>query len=183
VPFLVRQKGVRLGNEVKFYGMPIISKAAHSMIEISEKTIICSKSEFTALGVNHPTVMRTLLPNASIKIGRDCGISGLTVCAAKSVEIGDECLIGANVTIADTDFHPIASRNRRHSDNENNIGVEPVVIGKNIFIGTGSFILKGVHIGNNSVIGAMSVVISDVSPDSIYAGNPARFIKKIEQVL
>ena len=179
VPFLVRKKGVRFGNEVKFHGMPIISKAAHSTIEIGEKTVICSNSEFTALGVNHPTIMRTLRPNASIKIGKDCGISGLTICAAMSVEIGDECLIGANVTIADTDFHPIASLNRRHSDNENDIGAKPVVIGKNVFIGAGSFILKGVQVGNNSVVGAMSVVTSEVNPDSVYAGNPARFINKI----
>lgn len=180
VPYLIRRKGVHLGSETKFYGMPIISISPQSTIDIGDRTVICSNSEFTVLGVNHPTIMRTLRLNASIKIGKDCGISGLSICAAQNVEIGNQCLIGANVTIADTDFHPIASHNRRYSDNENEIKVEPVFISNNVFIGAGSFILKGVRIGENSIIGAMSVVTSDVLPDSIYAGNPAKFLKNFK---
>lgn len=179
VPLLVKNKGVCCGALVKFDGMPIISKVSDSKIEIGDKTVVCSNSEFTALGVNHPTILRTLRKNAFIKIGMDCGISGLTVCAAISVEIGNQCLLGANVTIADTDFHPIRSKNRRYSSKDADISAKPVTIGDNVFIGAGSYILKGVKIGNNSVIGAMSVVTSDVPSNVIFAGNPAEFIKNI----
>jgi acetyltransferase-like isoleucine patch superfamily enzyme len=56
-----------------------------------------------------------------------------------------------------------------------------VTIGRNAFIGAGSFILKGVEIGDNAVIGAGSVVTKSVPANEIWAGNPARFIKKINE--
>jgi acetyltransferase-like isoleucine patch superfamily enzyme len=175
----IRRSGVIVALNVTFYGAPIISIAKDSAIEIGENCVICSDSNMTDLGVNHPVVMRTLRPGANIIIGSDTGISGGAICAAVSVKIGNECLIGANVVIADTDFHPINPLGRRYNLNSLEISAMPVEIEDNVFIGTSAIILKGVKIGKHSVIGAGSVVTKDVPPNSIVAGNPAKVLKRL----
>ena len=141
-PFLVRQAGVQIGLDVEFFGTPIISVIAGSNICIGEKSSLCSVSEFTALGVNHPVILRTIRPNATIEIGADTGISGATICAATAVTIGEGCMLGANVMIADTDFHAVDDLNRRHNDNADAINTAPVRIGNNVFLGAGVIVLK-----------------------------------------
>jgi acetyltransferase-like isoleucine patch superfamily enzyme len=123
--------------------------------------------------------MRTLRKEAIIRIDADTGISGGTICAAICVKIGKECLIGANVTISDTDFHPIKASNRRYSDDQIDIKSSAIIIEDNVFIGTGAVILKGVRIGVNSIIGAGAVVTKNIPDNSIAAGNPAVIIGKV----
>lgn len=179
IPLQVKRIGVLAAKSVHFQGMPIISLAQNSAINIGENCVLCSEAEMTALGVNHPVILRTLQPGAIISIGKNTGISGGTICAALNVVIGNECLIGANVIIADTDFHPIKAERRRHNSNWKNIASRPVVIEDNVFIGTGAIILKGVTIGKNSVIGAGSVVTNNVPPNSVVAGNPAKILRSL----
>jgi acetyltransferase-like isoleucine patch superfamily enzyme len=157
--------------------MPIVSMIPGSNIRIGERVVLCSDSRFTALGVNHPVILRTLSKNAQIIIGNDCGISGGTICSISKVILGKECLIGANVIITDTDFHSIKPLHRRFNNNPDEIKSAPINVGDNVFIGTGSIILKGVHIGTNSVIGAMSTVCKKIEDNSIYAGVPAILIQ------
>ena len=178
-PFIIKLKGIEVGKGVRFYGMPIIALEANSSISIGSNSTICSLSQMTALGVNHPAVLRTLKPGARILIGNNTGISGGVICAALNVEIGNRCLIGANVTIADTDFHTVSPVNRYDDRNIDKVLSGPVIIGNDVFIGAGAMILKGVTIGSNSIIGAGSIVTKNVPPDSIAAGNPARVIKSV----
>ncbi len=173
----LRRLGVELGRGVVFHGPPIVEVAPKSRISIGDRSVLCSLSHMTALGINHPVVLRTLGPGASIEIGSDVGISGGSFCAVSRIEIGDGTLIGANVTIADTDFHSVQSLKRRHD--KEGIATSPVNIGKNVFIGTGSIVLKGVSIGDNSVIGAGSVVSRSIPANSIAAGNPCRVLKPL----
>jgi maltose O-acetyltransferase len=56
----------------------------------------------------------------------------------------------------------------------------PVTIGKNVWLGAGSAILKGVNIGENSVVGFGAVVTDDVPPNCVVAGNPARIVKTLD---
>jgi acetyltransferase-like isoleucine patch superfamily enzyme len=175
----ILQSGGSVSASVVFNGIPIISIAMESRIEIGENTVLCSDSIMTALGVNHPVVLRTLRPGATIIIGRDTGISGGAICAAIRVKIGNECLIGANVVIADTDFHPHNPIGRRYNNNPREIAADPVEIEDNVFIGTGTIILKGVKVGANSVIGAGSVVTKNVPPNSVAAGNPAKILRSV----
>lgn len=179
IPRIVKNYGVNCSGHVVFYGAPIISVASNSNIEIGAGSIICSDSRMTALGVNHPVVLRTLRDGAKLSIGKDTGISGATICAAKCIQIGDECLIGANVTIVDTDFHPVAANNRRFNQGWDKIECSPTIIEDNVFIGTGALILKGVRIGKNSVVGAGSVVTKNIPENSIVAGNPAKIIRQL----
>lgn len=179
VPMRLRAQGVEVGKNVRFYGVPIVTMARGSRIYIGDRVVLCSDSRFTALGVNHPVVLRTLNSGAKIVIGNDCGISGGSICAAIRVELGNECLLGANVTIVDTDFHAIKPIDRRFNNNPQEIGAVPVKIEDNVFIGTGAMVLKGVCVGKNSVVGAGAVVTKDVSLNVVVAGNPEKILKKL----
>jgi len=171
--------GVEGAAGVRFYGMPEVSLAEGSSIVLGERVVLCSHSHFTALGVARPVVLRTLRPGAYIKIGADVGLSGGVICAATSVEIGNQCLLGADVQIIDTDFHPINPLNRRFENRPEFIDSASIVIEDNVFLGAGVRVLKGVTIGRNSVIGAGSLVTHNVPPDVIAAGVPARIIRSL----
>lgn len=171
---LAKIHGVAIGEKCTFYGLPVFSRYPGSTIIIGNRVVLCSDPRYTALGVNHPVILRTLRKGAQIIIDDECGLSGTTVCAAVSVTIGKQGLIGANVSIFDTDFHAIASENRRFCNDPAKIASQPVKIGNNVFIGVNSLICKGVAIGENSVIGAGSVVVKNVEASRIYAGNPAK---------
>jgi acetyltransferase-like isoleucine patch superfamily enzyme len=172
----LRSLGVELAADVTLYGEPIVSLADPSRISVGSGVVLCSESERTALGVSRPCILRTLRPGAAIVIGPESGLSGTVICAAVSVSVGRECLFGADVLVADTDFHPLKAAGRRHSDEVDDIPAAAIVIGDNVFIGARSMILKGVHVGENSVIGAGSVVVSDIPPNVMAAGVPARVL-------
>ena len=179
IPTRLRSLGVEVSRGCRFYGMPIVSLAPNSRIILFEGVTICSDSRFTALGVNHPTVLRTLHPNAEISIGRDTGISGGSICAAKCISIGMNCLIGADTQISDTDFHAVSPLNRRHNSDRNSIPSTPITIKDNVFIGSRSIILKGAFISENSIVGAGSVVTGSIPENRIFAGVPARQIGQL----
>ena len=91
--------------------------------------------------------------------------------------IGDNVIIGPSVKIF--------SENHLFTDSTKlirNQGVKRkgVIIHEGAWIGSGALILDGVHIGKNSIIAAGSVVTKNVDDFSIYAGNPAKFFKKIQ---
>lgn len=58
---------------------------------------------------------------------------------------------------------------------------KPITIGNNVYIGVNSIVLPGVSIGNNVIVGSGSVVTKDLPDNGVYAGNPARYIKSIEE--
>src|SRR5262245_20461195 len=93
----LRAQGVMVEPDAVLLGMPIVSLAGGSVIRVGSKCILCSDPAMTALGVNHPVILRTLRSGARLEIGADTGISGGVICAAVGVRIGSSCLIGANV--------------------------------------------------------------------------------------
>ena len=90
------------------------------------------------------------------------------------VYIGENSLIGHNVIIA-TLNHNVDPYHR------GDVIPKPIHIGKRVWIGSGAIILPGITIGDNSIVGAGSIVTKDVPPNVIVAGNPAKFIKNIEK--
>lgn len=128
--------------------------------------------------------------NGIIEIGSNCYIGDHTrIWAAENIKIGNNVLIAHNVNIFDNDTHPVDYKDRRN-DAENIIfhGVrknypslksKAIDIGDDVWIGCNSIILKGVKIGNGSIIAAGSVVTKSVPPFSLVAGNPAKIVKEL----
>lgn len=172
-----RHQGIEIGCDVVWLGMPILTHAPGSSLSIGDRCLICSRSSQTALGVGHPVILRTLRAGAALRIGAGVRMSGTTICAAERVTIGDRCVIGADVIIADTDFHALDPVLRASPADAVHAAVRPVTIGSDVFIGGRSIILKGVQIGQGAVIGAGSVVAIDVPGGMTVAGNPARIIR------
>lgn len=113
--------------------------------------------------------------NSSISIGQRCRINGnlnISALEGTSVIIGDDCLISEAV-VKSSDMHSIYDCGSNQRINF----AKDVRIGDRVWIGDGVIILKGVKIGNDSIIGARSVVTKDVPSNVIVAGNPARIIK------
>ena len=170
--------GIKVGRGLDAIGAPHIELHSDSFVSLGQNVRLVSKTFATALGVNHPVVLRTLTAGARIEIGDRVGISGGTVCAARLVKIGDDTMLGANVTIADTDFHslyPVYRSEHLHPT----VGVAEVRIGKRVFIGTNAIVLRGVNVGDNSVIGAGSIVTTSIPENCIAAGNPCRVIREL----
>jgi len=172
-------RNFKAGHGVIAQGLPIISAWKGSTIKVGPKCVLTSHSRATALGVRGPVILRTLAEGAVIDIGADCGLSGTVICAYKSVTIGEGALIGADVMIFDTDFHPADHRARRNAPVNFATDVAEVEIGRNVFIGTRSTICKGVRIGDNAVIAAGSVVTKNVEPNSVYGGVPAKKLRDL----
>ncbi len=147
-----------------------------SVIKIGKNFISQADIRWNVYGIIQPNVLNVRTPGAQIIIGDNVGISGSTISASQSIVIGNNVLIGSGCVICDSDAHPIHPKDRNDSKKTKSI---PIKIEDDVFIGARCLILKGVTIGKGSVIGAGSVVTHDVMPMSIYAGNPAKFIKKI----
>lgn len=106
------------------------------------------------------------------------------------VVIGNNVLIAHNCTIIDTDSHEVNHLKRAndfiemvtkgHSTTKGTIKTAPIVIEDYVWISYNVSILKGVTIGKGAIVAAGSVVTKDVLPFTLVAGNPARFIKDIE---
>lgn len=107
-----------------------------------------------------------------VKIGKRVIIMpGCLMMAAGEITIDDDAQIAANVQLI---------FNNHDLDNRMVITCKPVHVGRRAWIGAGATLLPGITVGENSVVGAGSVVTRDVEPNTIVAGNPARVIRRID---
>ena len=162
--------GGSYGNNLRARGIMTIRRFQCSSIIIGDRCTFNSSSRFNARGINHHCILETGKPGALLKIGNHCGFSGCSIVADKEVIIGDHVMVGANTCIGDRDDHP------------DRLGTtpQPVHIGNNVFIGMHCIVMKGVTIGENSIIGAGSIVTKDIPANCIAAGVPCKVIKYIE---
>lgn len=100
----------------------------------------------------------------------------LTLVDDTHIYVGDCTMIGPNVTIA-TAGHPILPELREQAYQYN----APVHIGKNCWLGAGVIIVPGITIGDNSVIGAGSIVTKDIPPNVVAVGNPCKVLREINE--
>jgi acetyltransferase-like isoleucine patch superfamily enzyme len=167
-------KNIALGSRIRFYGLPVINRYPKSSIKVGNGCIFRSDST-NLVGRNKKCILVTTSQNASIEIGDNSGFNGSVIHCADRVQIGNNVLAGYNVLIDDSDHHPIDPA-ARHS---NTAESKAIIIEDNVWLGINVTVLKGVKIGKNSVIGANSLVLTDVPADSLAIGNPCRVIKKI----
>jgi maltose O-acetyltransferase len=99
---------------------------------------------------------------------------GLVALDVASIEIGDDVQIGPNVQLL-TPTHPLDPDARRAKWE----AAEPIAIEGNVWLGGGVIVLAGVTIGENTVVGAGSIVTKDLPPNVVAAGNPARLVRSI----
>ena len=167
----LRYHGVDVAfGSVKLVGFPIIRKARNSRIVIGGGVTLVSHSKGNPAGINHPVILATLAEGATITIGNGCGFSGSAICCASAIDIGDFSGFGANAVAYDTDFHSIKDFGTP-SDGLLKAASKPIRIGKYVWVGANAMILKGVVIEDHAVIGAGTVVRTNIPAGTIHLGN------------
>lgn len=122
------------------------------------------------------------------EVGENSFIGGATFSIAESILIGDNVQIAWGTLFFDHNSHSldykVRSRDLENRFNNikewDNIGVNKIIIQDDVWIGANSIILKGVILKQGTVIAAGSVVTKNTEPFSLYGGNPAKFIKKLQ---
>lgn len=167
---LFRSQCESIGTRFRMEELPYITNSGR--IVIGDRVLLSGRSSMT-FGRVHDSVPELLIGSDTF-IGHGCSFH-----IGKSITIGNHCLLAAGVTIYDMDGHPLDANSRRAGEPSPPDSIKPVTIEDDVWVGSGSIILKGVTIGSRSVIAARSVVTQDVPADSIVAGNPARLIRQM----
>jgi len=171
-------KGAAYGADIQFFGKPRLQFGRGCRVNIG-RSFICRSGRFTTLD-NGAYSSILLFDGAQLTIGDFSGITNTIIASKCSVTIGDHVNIGNGTILLDSDLHSLDWQTRSdRSVDATQSSNKPIVIGDHVFIGMRSMILKGVTIGEKSIIAAGSVVTRDIPAGEIWGGNPARMIKKI----
>ncbi len=101
-------------------------------------------------------------------------MNGIRLGSASAIIIGDDCMLAGYCYLTDADWHDVHDRTSSPGK------TAPIVLERGVWIGDSAIVCKGVRIGENSIVGAGSVVTKDVPPNVVVAGNPARIVKKLD---
>lgn len=176
---LLQSLGAKYNRPITFLGFPYLVVKQGGILSIGRNLVMISNPLFNMIG-RYDRCTIYVESDAKLTIGDNVGISYSAVFCASRIEIGNNVTIGGNTVIYDTDFHSI-NYNDRHSKKTDTVTTvsRQIIIHDDVFIGAGSTILKGVEIGERSIIAAGSVVTKNIPSDQIWGGNPAKFIREI----
>ncbi len=166
---LFRSQCAAVGTAFRMEQLPFIM--GQGTIVIGDHVSLAGKSSFV-FGNRFKDSPQVVIGDHSC-VGHNCLLA-----VADSVRIGRYCLLAGGVSIADYDGHPTDPILRRTEPSPPE-AIRPVVVGDDVWIGADAKILKGVTIGDRSIVGAGAVVTKSVPPDVIVAGNPARVVKSL----
>ena len=176
---LMKLNGVQIDSGFKSRGIPSVDVTLGGSIVIGKNFDINNGSKYNKIGRQQKCFF-IVRGNGKLLIGDNVGMSSTAIICDKYIQIGDFVKIGGNVVIYDTDFHALDLNLRKEKESDySNTNRQKVIIENNVFIGAHSTILKGVCIGENSIIGACSVVTKSIPKNEIWGGNPAKFIRAI----
>jgi acetyltransferase-like isoleucine patch superfamily enzyme len=131
-----------------------------------------------------------LEPGAELEIGRFCYIGdGVVISAKESVIVGESTLIAHGVQLFDNNTHPTSAAQRElqfrrmigYKDRNGPMVIEsaPIRIGRRCWVGMNSIVMKGVTIGDDTIVASGSVVVASLPEGVIAAGNPARIVREL----
>ena len=170
---------IKIGKNYKINGFPRIILKGNSILEIGNGFSMNSGFLHNPIGRNQRCIL-SVSENASLLIGHNVGVSSSAIICQELIKIGDNVRIGGNTIIYDTDFHSLNVLERTSiPEVKKNVSTKKIEIKNNVFIGGHCIVLKGVIIGENSIVGAGSVVSKNIPANEIWAGNPIQFVKKI----
>lgn len=170
------QKQVIFGRNRKIYGRVLVY-GKKGRISFGDNCTLRSCISSNPLGGGLHIIL-CVRDEGMIRCGNNVGISNTCIRVTKELVIEDDVNIGGDCKIYDSDMHSIIFEERMKIP-DITVKAAPIRIKQGAWIGEHSIILKGVTIGARSVIGAGSVVTKDIPDDELWAGNPAKFIRKI----
>lgn len=161
---------IKVGENVKLKDVGVVFRGTGNTLIIKDDCEI-ENSYFVMKGDSNTIV----LGNGCKCIGSFWGDFIINVKCGHTISLGSGCIASGDVVIRNSDGHDILDREGKKVNYETNIR-----IGNHVWIGYKCTLLKGVHIGDNCIIGSNSVVTGCVDDDSIVAGDPARLVKKLD---
>ena len=167
---LFRSQCVSVGTGFQMGPMPYIQGTGR--IVLGDRVTFGGKPDFV-FG-NRAGGLPEIVIGDHVFIGHCCSLA-----VSSSLRIGNDCLLAGGVHISDYDGHPVNADRRRANDPTPEENIRPVTIGNDVWLGNHAMVLKGVRIGDRSIVGAYAVVTRDVPPDVVVAGNPARIVKRL----
>jgi acetyltransferase-like isoleucine patch superfamily enzyme len=171
--------GCKVARGLRVDGRLIIRTALKGGITVGKRFQVDTRHLSNLVGLSGSSIL-CCSGNGRITIGDYSGMSGAVLSSRSEIRIGNHVMLGGNVRIFDHDFHSLEAIDRRDPVQDKlNCRTAPVVIEDDVLVGAQAIILKGVHIGARSVIGAGAVVtLRDIPSDSVVAGNPARIVRE-----
>jgi maltose O-acetyltransferase len=158
------RSATELGKRVRIWGHPVVRN--EGTLRVGERVRLVSTTAKLEIVVG---------PEGTLEIGASTYINyGCSIAATKLVRIGRDCNIGTYVMIMDNDFHRLEPERRGERPES-----AAITLGDNVWLGARVIVLRGVNIGEGSVIGAGSVVAGDIPARSLAVGVPARVIRAL----
>lgn len=175
--FLLTINGINYGNVVRCYNAtPALQINRNSGVVSFGKNVMFNS--YTDHSWNSKCKL-IVLAKATLTIGDNSGMNGAMIYCSQKVVIGNHVKIGGGTRISDSNHHSLDYKIRRTSEDSKHAKSAPIIIGNDVFIGANCYIGKGVTIGDRSIVAAGSVVVKSIPADEIWGGNPAKFVKKI----
>lgn len=172
-------QGIKHGGKLRVCGRIGLRVLKTAKVNIGYNFLVFSGNMVNPMGRNISSFIK-VGEKGQLIIGNKSGMSSAVIWCEEKIEIGNNVKIGALAIITDSDAHSLDPEMRLDPNLDRlNVKKEPIKICDNVLIGAGSFILKGVTIGENSIIGAGSVVTKDIPANVIAAGNPCKVIREL----
>jgi maltose O-acetyltransferase len=153
-----------LGRRVRVFGRLDVTVGNAGHLLVGERVLLISTPLPTQIVVD-----------GVLEIGDGTFINhGCSIGATLDIRIGRRCRIGPHVLMMDNDYHRLEPERRDERPES-----RPIVLEENVWLGARAIVLRGVRIGEGSVVGAGSVVTTDLPPRSLAFGLPARVVRKL----